>query len=99
MSVDISTLPEQVRNFITAVQDNARQVEGWDEDFVQSLLYVNTDKDGGVTVSDNYERFFGSVYTYTYGGKWLIRSMYSEGGDRPYSYAQVMGDAAIMFTG
>jgi len=99
MKVDISTLPHQVRNFIQAVQENARKVPGWDENFVQRLLCVEVDKDGGVTISDNFERFFSGIYTYTYGGKWLVRDMYGEGGDRPYSYAQAMGDAAIMFTG
>lgn len=99
MDVDINTLPQQVRNFIQAVQENARKVEGWDDDFIARLLYVEVDKDGGVTISDNFERFFRTIYTYTYGGKWLVRDMYGEGGDRAYSYAQVMGDAAIMYTG
>ncbi len=96
---DISDLPLQVRNFITAALDNARKVEGWDESFIQQLLYVKVDRDGGVTISDNFERFFGSVYTYTYGGKWLIRSMYSEEGDREYSYDKAMADARILYTG
>jgi hypothetical protein len=99
MGTDISTLPQQVRNFIAEVHINAKRVEEWDEDFIQSLLYVQVDKDGGVTISDNYERFFGTVYTYTYGGKWLVRSMYGEGGDREYSYDKVMADASIMYTG
>lgn len=99
MSVDLNTLPEQVRNFVTAVQENAHKVEGWDEDFIGSLLYIHPDRDGGWVVSDNYERFFGSVYTYTYGGKWLVRSMYSEEGDREYTYDKAMGDARIMYTG
>lgn len=31
MSVDLNTLPEQVRNFVQAVRENAKGVEGWDE--------------------------------------------------------------------
>lgn len=99
MAIDESTLPAQVRNFLTATRENARSVGEWDEDFIAHLLSVSVDRDGTVTISDNFERFFCKVYTYTYGGKWLIRDMFSESGDRPYSYAQVMGDAAIMYTG
>lgn len=99
MNIDLSTLPQQVRDFVQAVRNNALQVPEWDEQFVLTLLHIHPDMDGGWEVSDNYERFFGGVYTYTYGGKWLYRSMYSEQGDRPYQYVQVMADASIIYTG
>ncbi len=97
--IEFDKLPEQVQAFVVKLRANASTVEGWDDDFVSELLYIDRKEDGSITVSDNYEKFFSTIYTYTVEGKWMIRSMWGGGGDRLYSHEQAMSDASIMYTG
>ncbi len=96
--IEFDKLPEQVQAFVVKLRANASTVEGWDDDFVSELLYIDRKEDGSITVSDNYEKFFSTIYTYTVEGTWMIRSMWG-GGDKPYSHEQAMSDASIMYTG
>lgn len=92
---------KEAEQFIEAVKKNARLVwdEPDDEDFVNELLFVQ-EKDGVVTISDNYEKFFQTMYRITSDGKWWCRSMWSESVEwREYSFSKAMGDASIMYTG
>ncbi len=94
-----NTLPEQVQAFVAKVRENGATVPGWDEDMVAELLYIDRKEDGSITVCDNFERYFTTIYTYTADGKWLVRSMWGGGSDRPYTYEKAMSDASIMYTG
>lgn len=98
---EFSTLPEEVQKFCLAVKESALKVEGWDEKFAESLLWVDIDSvSGAVTMCDNFERFFSGIYKYYPDtNKWTIRGMYSDGGERPYYFARAMSDARFMFTG
>jgi hypothetical protein len=91
----------QVKQFIEAVKKNASEVwtETGDEEFLNSLLYVHSNPDGSTTISDNYERFFSTIYRVDMDGNWFVRKMYSDTGEKPYTFAQVMGDASMMYTG
>lgn len=105
--IDLATLPEPVRRFVEAIRDNALRVPSWDvpsleggKRFADTVVYVSAKDDGRITICDNYERFFPTIYTYTPSDDtWSIRHMYSEEPAEPYSFEQAMADAAIMFTG
>lgn len=91
----------QVKQFIEAVKKNAAEVwnEPDDKDFINSLLYVHSLPDGSTSISDNFEKFFPLIYRVDKDGNWFIRTMYSDTGERPYSFEKAMGDARIMYTG
>jgi len=61
----LDNAPEQVREFVSAVFVNARKVwdQPEDDSFVDSLLFVEETREGW-QVSDNYERFFDTIYRY-----------------------------------
>lgn len=113
MITDLSTLPEQVRTFVLAAIANAKEVEGWDicdmeggKCFADTILYVKRLDDGRIEVSDNYEKFFDIIYTYTpsqdesmRAGVWNIRWMFADRSPRTYTFEQCMSDARCMFTG
>jgi hypothetical protein len=92
---------EQVQQFIAAVKKNGQECwnEPGDETFVDSLLSVHKLDDGSVTISDNYERFFSSIYRVDVNGNWFIRDMFSDEGEKPYSFECAMSDASILYTG
>lgn len=94
-------IPEPVQKFIDAVKENAKQVwnEPGDDDFIDSLLYVDTKKDGSIVICDNYEKFFQTIYRIDTTGNWHVREMYSERSERMYSFEAAMVDASIMYTG
>ena len=93
----------QVQEFVEAVKANARQV--WngpdDKEFVDGLLYIDEcHLDGSITVSDNYEHFFDTIYRVTSDGEWSYRRMWSESSVwKPYTFVQAMSDASILYTG
>ena len=106
MVPNFSRLPEQVRNFITACVANAKTVGTWSvcdmeggKCFADTLLCISQNDDGSVEISDNYEQFFSTIYTYTAQGEWKVRRMYSEEAYRPYSYEKAMRDASVLYTG
>ncbi len=93
---------KQVQEFSEAVKKNARQVwnEPDDKSFVDDLLFIEEQDDGSVTISDNFEKFFDTIYRVTSDGEWSYRRMWSESSAwKPYSFAQAMSDASIMYTG
>ena len=93
---------KQVKEFMEAVKANAHRVwnEPDDKDFVNELLYIHEQDDGSITISDNYERFFDIIYRVTPDGEWSYRRMWSESVRwKPYTFAQAMSDASIMYTG
>lgn len=98
---DISNMPEPVKAFVAAVLANARQVwtEAADASFVEQLIYVGEHEDGSVTICDNFEKFFATIYRVAKDGSWTIRTMYSDEPERPYSFEKAMADAGIMYTG
>jgi len=105
MKANLGTLPEEVRNFVKALVENAKQVEDWAKPdmsegrcFADTIAYVSRRDDGSVEVSDNYERFFDTIYIYQ-DGEWKTRRLYSEQEPKNYTYEQCMADASIMFTG
>lgn len=99
-SPEFATLPEQVRNFCLAVIENAKGVRGWDEDFRNDLIYIECKENGDIEVTDNFERFFSTIYTYRPSeGKWYVRRMYSDSPLREYTFRQCMSDASMMYTG
>jgi len=93
----------QIKEFVEAVKANARKV--WnkpdDKEFVDSLLYIDgCHFDGSTTISDNLEHFFDTIYRITPDGEWSYRRMWSESSVwKPYSFAQAMSDASILYTG
>jgi len=98
---DISNMPEPVKAFVAAVLANARQV--WTDDadasFIEKLVHVDQREDGSVTICDNFEKFFSTIYRVAKDGSWTIRTMYSDEPERPYSFAKAMADAGILYTG
>lgn len=99
-------LPEQVKTFVAALVQNAKQVEEWaicdmegGKCFADTIPYVKTLEDGSVQVCDNYEKFFDTIYTYHPTHGWSIRWMYADRAPKSYSYEMAMADANIMFTG
>lgn len=104
-------LPEPVARFVAALRDNALKVEDWSTPdlkggrcFADTVVHVSVKPDGSVTICDNYERFFSTIYTYTPDadspdGRWTTRRMYSDEPAAPYSFEEAMADASIMFTG
>ena len=93
---------KQVKEFVEAAKANARQV--WnqpdDKEFVNELLHVHKQDDGSITISDNYEHFFDTIYRVTPDGEWSYRRMWSESSVwKPYSFAKAMNDASILYTG
>jgi len=58
------TIRRQISDFVGAIKENARKVwkDTADNEFIESLLYINEDDDGFVEISDNYERFFYTIY-------------------------------------
>jgi len=100
MKLDIESLPENPRKFIQAVWENARKVEEWDDDdWVKGLLYVKTLEDGSVQVSDNFERFFDTIYTFRPDGTVGLRWGYSDRAPQEYDMERALSDASIMYTG
>ena len=137
MQLDYTKAPEQVRRFVQALIDNAKSAdEEWRKPdmaggkcFAETIPYVSRESDGRIQVCDNYERLFGTVYTYyppgvgdgeckcaentehasqpclacqggsSSEGRWTTRQMYSDEGDKPYTFDKCMADASIMFTG
>lgn len=110
--IDLATLPEPVRRFVEALRENARRVPTWDvpslegsKCFADTIVYVYATADGRITICDNYERFFSTIYDFRpdpadpSGGTWSIRQAYSDEPGEPYTFEQAMADAAIMFTG
>ncbi|MFA4971389.1 MAG: hypothetical protein WC683_02165 [bacterium] len=106
-------LPEEVRRFVEAVFDNA--AKSWSADdnmskkkwlsdpanqrFVTELLHITVDDEGVFEIADNFERFFDTIFIYSPDGSWSYRRMFSEDDPKPYSFAQAMHDASIMYTG
>lgn len=99
MAVADNELNDNARKFIQAVKENAKQVEDWDEDFISHLLYVRKLEDGSIQVSDNFEKFFDTIYTFRVDGTVGLRWGYSDRQPEEYSIEQAMGDASIMYTG
>lgn len=98
--MDLDKMPEQVRNFVLAAKENAREAFSDDaSDIADDVIYVSQKENGDVVICDNYERFFDVIYTYGTDGNWRVRRMFSDMPERPYSYDAVMADASIMFTG
>ena len=93
---------KRIEEFVEAIKENASKVwnEPDDKEFLNSMLFIQTHADGSTTISDNYERFFDIIYRITPDGEWSYRRMWSESSAwKPYSFAQAMGDASIMYTG
>ena len=93
---------EQVDKFIAAIKENAAKIwtEPDDKDFIDGLVYVNKLDDESISISDNYERFFDTIYRVTPNGEWSYRRMWSESSIwKPYTFAQAMNDASILYTG
>ncbi len=111
MTIDPATLPEPVQRFLTALRDNALRVEGWEvkdlaggKCIADRVAHVEVKDNGTITICDNFERFFATMYDYTPdanepNGRWMVREMYSDEPAKPYSFELAMADAAIMFTG
>lgn len=92
----------QVQEFVEAAKNNASKVwnEPEDKEFVNELLYVYTQEDGSIIISDNFERFFDIIYRVTPDGEWSYRRVWSESSVwKPYSFMQAMSDASILYTG
>lgn len=94
-----NTLPEPVRQFCLAIIENAKQV--WDDfDFLSDLLHIEVREGGEIEVSDNFERFFSTIYTYRpESNQWFVRNMYSDCPTKAYTFAGCMSDASMMYTG
>jgi hypothetical protein len=94
-------MPEQVRQFVEAATANAREV--LDEIIAKDVMYACQEKsyEDRWVVSDNYERFFATIYIYDpKTDTWTTRPWFSDTDDeRPYDFNRVMADAAILFTG
>jgi predicted porin len=91
----------QVKSFVEAILSNARTK--WDspddEGFVEKLLYIRQEGDV-IEVSDNFERFFDTIYQYNVvTDTWRLRYGYSDKPEKAYSYEKAMSDASIMYTG
>lgn len=97
MAVDMSTVPSQVRDFVLAVQANAKEAEMGD--LADDIVHVEKKDDGSYVICDNYERFFSTIYTYKGEDQWEVRTMFSDSPNRPYTFSKCMSDASIMFTG
>ncbi|MFA6270650.1 MAG: hypothetical protein WC657_05605, partial [Candidatus Paceibacterota bacterium] len=71
---------EQVETFVAAIKENAAKV--WDQPddgkFIDQLLYIKKLGDGSISISDNFERFFPTIYRVDVSGNWYIRDMYSD---------------------
>lgn len=112
MRTDPTTLPGPVQRFLTALRENALQVEGWADMefeggkacFADRIAYTKVKDDGTITICDNFERFFSTIFEYRPdpaepNGRWTIREMYSDEPARAYSFELAMADASILFTG
>lgn len=100
-SFGVSRMNEQVDKFVAAIKENAAKIwtEPDDKDFIDELVYVKVLDDGSVSICDNYERFFSTIYRVDTNGNWFYRTMYSDMPEREYSFEKAMGDASIMYTG
>lgn len=95
-------LPKSVKEFINAARESARRVPEWrgDDDFIDSLLYIKVMGDGSVEVSDNYERFFDTIYTFRPDGSVELRWGYADHeAVRDYALEKALSDASILFSG
>lgn len=106
-------LPNQVKDFVTALVANAKLNKEWaicdmegGKCFADTIPYVKRQVDGSYQISDNYERFFDTIYVFTPNadathspGEWSLRYGYSDIAPHSYTYEQAMADASIMFTG
>jgi hypothetical protein len=91
----------QANDFIEAVKKNA--AECWDQpddkEFIDKLLYVNELANGTVVISDNFERFFQTIYMVDVNGNWYTTPMFGDICKKPTTFQSVMSDASIMYTG
>jgi hypothetical protein len=92
---------KQVQEFVAAIKENGRKCwnEPEDESFINQLVHVHPESDGSITICDNFERFFSSIYRVDRQGNWYIRTMFSGEPEREYSFEKAMSDASIMYTG
>jgi len=89
----MNQLPDEVKQFITTCNENAQKAIEIDD-----IIYVQKCEDGSFEISDNYDRFFSTVWKYTADKKWMV---YDRGEERwdEYSFELAMEDASILMTG
>lgn len=93
-------IPKQVKEFVEAATANAKEAWGEDNIIAKDVMFAERGEDGSWTVSDNYERFFSTIYRFDpKSGAWTIRTMYAGEPEKPYTFEKVMADASILFTG
>lgn len=92
--------PKEVLEFVRAMKANAIEAWGESDPIAKDVVHVEELTSGDWQVSDNYERFFSTIYTFNPAVReWTTRTMYSEGAERLYTHDKCMADAACMFTG
>ena len=94
-------IPEKVLKLKKAIIANAKKAWGDDDIVAQDIAFVFYHRRHGKwEVSDNYERFFSTIYAYyPETDTWTTRTMFGEDEEKPYTFEKAMADARIMFTG
>lgn len=96
----MSEMPNPVRQLVVAATENAKAAWGEDDVCAQDVVYACEESDGRWAVSDNYERFFSTIYTYDPASdEWTTRVMYGDCEEKPYPFEKVLADASVLFTG
>lgn len=94
-----AAMPAQVRQLKETIEANERKSSKENgEDPLPDPVDVHRHSDGSWAVSDNYERFFNTVFVYR-DGQWFTRTLWGDGGEKPYSFEKAMADASMMYTG